>query len=81
MEFVRTIFRRLFEDTTVTTNFLKSNICNTFRFGINTSFANFSNNELWNLKIRMNHIILKGMDDGSWKVFSSINATKLVTQN
>ena len=26
------------------------------------------------------HTILKGMDAGSWKIFSSINATKLVTQ-
>ena len=29
MEFVRTIFRSLFEDTTITTNFLKAHICNT----------------------------------------------------
>ena len=64
MEFVRTFFRSLFEDTTVTTNFLKTNSCNTPHFGINTFFANFSNKELWNLKVRINHIIIRGMDDG-----------------
>ena len=64
MEFVRTIFRRLLGDTTITTNFLKSNICNTSRFGINTLFANFSNKELWNLTVRINHTILKGMNYG-----------------
>ena len=31
MEFVSAIFQNLFVDTTITTNFLKSHICNTFK--------------------------------------------------
>ena len=73
------IFQRLFEDTKITTRFPKRHIFNTIE--INTLFAIFSNKELGNFKVRPNHTILKGMDAGLWKVFSSLNAMKLVTQN
>ena len=74
----RTIFRRLSEDTKITTSFPKRHICNTIE--INTLFAIFNNKELGNFKVRPNHTILKEMDAGLWKVFSSLNAMKLVTQ-
>ena len=63
-EFVRTIFRGLFEDTTITTNFLKSHICNTSCIKINAFFAILNNKGLENFKVRPNHSILKGMDAG-----------------
>ena len=59
MEFVRPIFQSFFEDTTVTTNFLESNICNTFCVGINTLFATFNQEELRNFG---GYSILKKMD-------------------
>ena len=63
-EFVKTIFLSLFEDTTITTNFPKSHICNTSYIEINTLFAIFNNKGLRNFKIRPNHCILKRMDAG-----------------
>ena len=75
----RTIFRRLFEDTKITTTFPKRHICITIE--INTLFAIFRNKELRNCKVRRNHTILKEMDAVLWKVFSRLNAMKLVTQN
>ena len=81
MEFVTPIFQSLFEDTTIATNFLKSHICSTFCIEIHTWFATFNKKELRNFKVRLTHSILQGIDHGKWKVFSSINAMKLVTQN
>ena len=46
----------------------------------NTLFAIFKNKEWGNFKVRPNHTMLKEMDAGLWKVFSSLNAMKLVTQ-
>ena len=80
-EFVRAIFRRLFEDTTITTNFLKIHICKTSFIEINTLLAIFNNKGLVNFKNRPNHSILKGMNAVQWNVFSSINAMQLVMQN
>ena len=79
MEFVRPIFQSLFEDTTITTNFLKSHIFNTSGIEIHTLFAIFNSKELRNFKVRPTHSKLKGMDDDSWKAFSGINATNLAT--
>ena len=65
MEFVRSIFQSLFEDTTVITNFLlKSHICSTYCIEIHTLFAIFNNKELGNFKVRPTQRILKGIDDG-----------------
>ena len=75
----RTIFGRLFEDTKITTRLPKRPICNTIE--INTLFAICNNKELGNFKVRPNHTMLKEMDAGLWKVFSSLNTMKLVTQN
>ena len=75
----RTIFGRLFEDTKITTRFPKRHICNTIE--INTLFAIFKNKEWGNFKVGHNNAMLKEMDAGSWKVFSSLNAMKLVTPN
>ena len=52
-EFVKNIFWDCFEDTTVTTNFLKSNICNTSCIEINKLYAIFNNKELGNFKAWM----------------------------
>ena len=60
----RTIFRSLFEDTTITNNFLESHISITTYIEINTLFANFNNKGFETFKVRPNHSILKGMDDG-----------------
>ena len=73
MEFIKSIFKNLFEGTVIITNFLKSLICNTSCFVINTWFAISNNRELRNFMVRSAHSILKGMDDGSWKVVSGIN--------
>ena len=62
MEFVRTIFRSLFEGTTIPTNFLKSQICKTPYVEINRLFAIFNNKEVENFKIRPNHSMPKGMN-------------------
>ena len=64
MEFVRPILQSLFEDTTITTNFLKSHICSTSRIEIQTVSAIFNNKELTNFKVGPIHSILKGIDDG-----------------
>ena len=80
MEFVRAIFQNLFEDTTITTNFLKSHICSTSCIEIHALFAIFNNKELRNFNVRPTHSILnpfwflydnglryervKGIDDG-----------------
>ena len=64
MEFVRSIFQSLFEDTTIATNFLKSHICNTLCNETNTLFAIFNNNELRNFKVRPTHSIPKVTDGG-----------------
>ena len=65
MKFVRPIFQSLFEDTTITTNFLKSHICSTSSYTeIHTLFAIFNNKELRNFEVRPTHSILKGIDDG-----------------
>ena len=45
MEFVTPIFESLFEDTTITTNFLKSYICSTSCIEIHTLFVIFNNKE------------------------------------
>ena len=63
MEFTRLIFQGLFEDTQITTNFLKSHIYSTSCIGIHTLFAIFNNKELRSFKIRATHSILKGIDD------------------
>ena len=44
--------KALFEDNTITTNFLKSHVYNTFRIENNTLLATFNNKELGNVKIR-----------------------------
>ena len=80
-ELVRPIFQSLFEDTTVTTNLLKSYICSTSCIEIHTFFAISNNKELRNFKVRPAHRMLKRIDDGLWKVFSDINTMNLVTQN
>ena len=64
MKFFRPIFQTLFEDTTVITNFLKSQICSTFCIEIHTLFTIFNNKELRNFKVRPTQRILKGIDDG-----------------
>lgn len=57
-------FQILFEDTSITTIFLKSQIGNTsYHIEINTLFATFSNKELENFKVRPTHRMLKGIDD------------------
>ena len=63
MEFVKPIFQSLFEDTTITTNFLKSHICST-SIEIDKLFAIFIKKELRNFKARPTPIILKGIDHG-----------------
>ena len=77
-EFVRTVFRSLIEGSTITTKFLKCHICNTSCIEINTLFAICNSNCLGNFKVGPNHVILKVMDAGSWKVFPSMNAMELV---
>ena len=62
MEFVRSIFQILFEDTTITTNTLKSCISSPSIIEIHTLFAIFNNKELRNFKGRPTHSILKGME-------------------
>ena len=62
MEFIKPIFKNLFEDTAIITNFLKSLICNTSCFEINAWFAISNNRELRNLIVRSAHSILKGME-------------------
>ena len=69
MEFARPIFQGSFEDTTITTTFLNSYICKTSCTEIHTLFAIFNNEELRNFKVRTTHSILKGIDDGYWKVW------------
>ena len=64
MEIIRTIFRSLLEDTTITTNFLKNHICSTSSNEINALFAIFNNKRLGKFKAKLNHSILKGMDTG-----------------
>ena len=81
LQVLQTIFRRLFEDTKITTKFLKRHICNLFCIEINMLFAIFNNKEKGSFKIRPNHTRLKKMNAVSWKVFSSINAMNVVTQN
>ena len=60
MEFFRTIFQSLFEDTTITTIFLKNHISNIFLVEFDTFFAIFNNKGFENWKTK------------PWKVFSSI---------
>ena len=63
MEFVRPIFQGLFEDTKITTKFLKSHIFSTSCIEIHILFAIFNKKELKNFKVRPTHSILKGIDD------------------
>ena len=46
MEFVRSIFQSLFEDTTITTNFLKYKVFNTSCIEINKLLPTYNNTEL-----------------------------------
>ena len=55
MEFVRLISQSFFEGSTITSNFLKSQICNTSYIEINTLFATISNKKLGNFKVRPAH--------------------------
>ena len=64
MEFARPIFQSLFEDITITTNFLKSYIYSKWCIEINTLFATLKNKELWNFRVRPTYGLLKGKDDG-----------------
>ena len=59
MEFVRAIFQSLFKDTTITTNFLESYICNTSCVEINTFSTIFNCEEMRNFKVRSTHSVLK----------------------
>ena len=59
MEFVWSVFQGLFEDTTITTNFLKSNISKTSWIEIHTLFAIFKNKELRSFKVRLTIVYLK----------------------
>ena len=63
-EFVRPMFQSLFEDTTVTPNFLKSQICNKSCIKTDTLSDIFNNKESRNFKVRLSHGILEGMNDG-----------------
>ena len=63
-EFFRNIFQSFFEDTIITTNFLKCHLYNTSFIEINTLFIIFNNKGLGNFKVRQNHSIHKGMDAG-----------------
>ena len=62
MEFVRTIFWSLFDDTPIIPNFLKTHISNTSFIEINALFATYNNKRFGNFKVRPNYSILKGMD-------------------
>ena len=53
----------------------------TYEIEIHTLSSIFNDKELKNFKVRPTPSILNEMDDGWWKVFSGINAMKLVTQN
>ena len=57
MEFIKPIFQGLFEDTTITTNFLKSHICST-SIKMDKLFDIFIKKELRNFKVRPTPIIL-----------------------
>ena len=63
-EFVRSMFQSLFEDTTVTPNFLKIRICDKSCIKTDILFAIFNNKEFGNFKIRLSHGVLEGMNDG-----------------
>ena len=63
MEFVKVILQSLFEDTTITTNFVKSHICST-SIEIHKLFPTFIKKELRNFKVRPTPVILTGIDDG-----------------
>ena len=60
--FVRNIFWCLFKYAMITSNFPKSQVCNTSCVKINTLFAIFNNKGL--KKVRLHHSILKEMDVG-----------------
>ena len=64
MEFFSPIFPNLFEDTTITCNFLKNHFCNASYIEINTFFATHSNKELGNFIFTPIYSILQEMDDG-----------------
>ena len=63
----RTIFGRLFEDSKITTRFLKDSFSN--NIDINKLFAIFNNKEMGNFKVRPSHTMLKEMGAGLWKFF------------
>ena len=63
MKLFMSVFLSLHQDTTITTNFLKSHICKTSCIEIYTLFAIFNNKELGNTKVRPAHTILKGIGD------------------
>ena len=63
MEFIKSIFQSLFEDTTITINFLKSHFFNTSCFEINILFAIFISRELKNFIVKLTHSIL-----GWWQI-------------
>ena len=60
MKFAKPIFQSLFEDTAITTNFLKNHICNTCVIENRALLAVFNEKELRNS--RSGHSILKGME-------------------
>ena len=64
MEFVWPMLQSLFEDTEITTTFVKSHICSISCIEINTFFALLNNKELRDFKVRPSHSILKVIDDG-----------------
>ena len=75
MEFVKPTFQSLFEDTTVTTNFLKNHVCSTFCIEIHILlyyyinsyihilFAIFNNQELRNFKDQLTEYLKEWMMD------------------
>ena len=69
MEFDRPILQTLFEDTKITTNFLKSHIFNTSCIEIQTLFDISNKKELRKFKVRPAHSILKRIDDANGKSF------------
>ena len=67
--FLLGLFLSLFEDITITTNFLKSYIYSKSCIEINTLFATLKNKKLGNFRVRPTYSLLKGMVMVNGKLF------------
>ena len=81
MEIVRTIFRSLFEDTTITISFLKNHICSTYVLKLMHCLLFSTIKDCGSSKSDQIIVYFKELVLVNGTFFSSINVMNLVTEN